>query len=136
MSVCVLFLPCVSATTCSPPTFTIHTASLRGSTQRREGGHVVCCASGLAWHPPPALAQHLGGINFLPLTVPVLSFCRPSRPSSVHKSKGRQGHFSSFLSCVLAVFLPPSGSAHSGSCNHTHFQILSISTNVAHLSKG
>lgn len=25
---------------------------------------------------------------------------------------------------------------NSGSCNHTHFQILSISTNVAHLSKG
>lgn len=26
--------------------------------------------------------------------------------------------------------------SNSGSCNHTHFQILSISTNVAHLSKG
>lgn len=88
------------------PPFTIQTASLRGSALRHEGGYNVRCASGPSWHPPPTLAQHLGGINFLPLTGPALSY---RRPSCVHRSKGQQGHFSSFLSCVLAVFLPPSG---------------------------
>lgn len=121
------------------PPLAIQTASLRGSTLRRlgrGGGLDVCCASGLAWHPLPTLAQHLGGINFLPHTVPALLFCRPSCPSSVQRSKGQQGHFSSFLSSVLAVSRPPPGFPQSGSCNNTHFQIHSISTNVAHLSKG
>lgn len=57
--------------------------------------------------PLSTLAQHLGGINFLPLTVPALLFCRPS---SIHRSKGQQGHVSSFLSCFfLALSLPPAG---------------------------
>lgn len=65
------------------PPSTIHTASLRSSTLRHgwQGGvHVVRCARGLARYPLPMLAQHLGGINFLPLAVATLSFCRPSRP--------------------------------------------------------
>lgn len=75
------FCPVFRLPSAALPPFTIHTASLRSSTLRREGGHVVRCARGLAWYPLPTLAQHLGGINFLPLAVPTLSFCRHSRPS-------------------------------------------------------
>lgn len=77
-----------------------------------------------------------GGLTSCLSLCPHFHFAAPLTPLSIHRSRGQQGHFSSFLSCVLAVFLPPSVCAHSGSCNHTHFQILSISTNVAHLSKG
>lgn len=103
------FCPVFQLPPAALPPFTIQTASLRSSALRHEGGYNVRCASGPAWQPPPTLAQHLGGINFLPLAAPTLLYCRPSRPSSVHRSKGQQGHVSSFLSCVLAVFLPPSG---------------------------
>ena len=104
------------------PPFTIQTASLRGSALRHERGHNVRRASGPSW-PPPRQHWHntWGGLTSCLSLGPALSY---RRPSCVHTSKGQQGHFSSFLSCVLAVFLPPSGfpSLYAGSCNHTHFQ--------------
>lgn len=82
------------------PPFTIQTAYLRACTLRRD----VCCASALAWHPLPTLAQHLGGINFLPRSVLPLLFCCPARSLSLSTDPGGwQGHVSSFLSCVHAV---------------------------------
>lgn len=47
-----------------------------------RGGHDVRCARGLAWHPLQTLAQHLGGINFLRLAVPTLSFHPLTLPST------------------------------------------------------
>lgn len=123
------------------PPSTIHTASLRRSTLRHgwqggEGGMLSAVPEGRPGTPCQRWHNTWGGLTSCLWLWPHFHFAAPPALLSVPRSRGQQGHFSSFLSCVLAVLLPPSGSAHSGSCNHTHFQILSISTNVAHLSKG
>ena len=128
-----------SAATCSPPTPHYSDSLFKGSTLRRD----VCCASGPAWHPLPTLAQHLGGISFLPRTVAALLFRRPpphpTPPPPLSLCPQIPG---STRSLFIYSFMCPCCRSpslwlhHSGSRNHTHVQILSISTNVAHLSKG
>lgn len=112
-------------------------AYLRSSILRNEGEGGTWCplCQGVRLVPPANAGTTPGGINFLPLAEPMLSFCHPSRPPSIHRSQGQWGYVSSFLSCVLAVFPLRAGCAHSGSCNHTHTsKSLSMATNVAHLS--
>lgn len=121
------FLP--SAAPPPPPAY------LRSSILRNGGGTWCPLCQRVRLVPPANAGTTPGGINFLPLAEPMLSFCHPSRPPSIHRSQGQWGYVSSFLSCVLAVFPLPAGCAHSGSCNHTHTsKSLLMATNVAHLS--
>lgn len=117
------------------PPLTIQTASLRGSTLRSEGGFDVRCVCGVAWHPCQHWHNTWGGLtsclslclHFYFATPP--KFLRPQ----IQGSTRSLFIFSFMCPCCLppSLWLP-----HFGSSNHTHFQILSISTNVAHLSKG
>lgn len=114
-----------------PPPFS--TAYLRSSILRNEGGTWCPLCQRVSLVPPANAGTTPGGINFQPLAVPMLSFCRPSRPPSIHRSQGQRGHVSYFLSCVLAVFPPSCWLCPF--CNHTHTsKSLLMATNVAHLS--
>lgn len=122
-----------------PPPFS--TAHLRSSILRNKRGTWCPLCQRVSLVPPANAGTTPGGINFLPLAVPMLSFCRPSRPPSVHRSQGQRGHVSSFLSCVLAGSPPPlpplAVPILDPVITHTHTHTsrsLSMTTNVAHLS--